>query len=574
MRWSRAFLSTAFLGIAITASTQVTAPPDGTQRPGQVTGRGQAARARRPTGTASLRGTVVTADTGAPLRRAHVRLSAPDLRDGRTTSTGASGEFEFRDLPAGRYQLSASKTGFVQLSYGQRLSSDPSRTLQLGDGETLRNVTLSLPRAGVITGRLVDEFAEPIPDVMVQAFRWQYVRGRRRLTPAGRFAPSNDIGVYRVFGLAPGQYFVSAHSRGVGMGPDRAEDAVGFAPTYYPGTASVSEAQPVSVAVGQEVTADFQLVPGRLARVRGSALDSTGRPLTSGSVSLALRVEGGWVSTFGGNADRIQDDGSFTLSGVPPGTYTLTASSSGRRGFGGPGEDGERGALPLTVYGEDLDNVVVQTSRAVPIRGRVITDEASATFSPQQVGVQLESRDQDEGPMYFTGRASVGDDGTFELPAFPGARFLRVTSLPDGWQLRRVLLGGEDVTDAGFEVKAGQAVPSLRVVLTSQVTELSGSVTDPRGETVRDFTVAVFPEDRALLELPSERYVRWARSDQDGRYRVEGMPPGDYLIVAAEGLEDPRTVGPDAFDGLKAQATPVRLADGERKVLPLKLASP
>jgi hypothetical protein len=521
-----------------------------------------------------VRGTVVAADTGSPLRRAQVRLNATDQRDTRVTASDASGGFEFRDLPAGRYQLSASKTGFVLVSYGQRRSSDPSRPIQLSDGEARKDVTLSLPRAGVITGRVLDEFGEPIPDAMVQAFRLQHVRGRRRLMPAGRFAQSNDIGVYRVFGLPPGQYFVSASSRGVGTGPDRVEDVVGFAPTYYPGTTNVSEAQPVSVAVGQEVTADFQLVPGRLARVRGSVLDSNGRPLTSGSVSLALRTEGGWAAMFGGSADRIQDDGTFTLTGVPPGTYTLTASSTGRRGFGGPGEDGERATLPLTVYGEDLDNIVVQTSRGLPIRGRVTTENGTAPFSPQQVGLMLESRDQEEGPMSFAGRAEVREDGSFELTALPGTRVLTVTSIPDGWQLRRVELGSNDVTDSGFEVKAGEALPAMRVVLTGQVTEVSGTASDARGDTVRDFTVVLFPEDRALWEVPSERYVRWARSDQDGRYRVEGLPPGEYLAVAAETIEDPRTAGPDAFEGLRALALPVTLGVGERKVLPLKLVTP
>ena len=176
--------------------------------------------------------------------------------------------------------------------------------------------------------------------------------------------------------------------------------------------------------------------------------------------------------------------------------------------------------------------------------------------------------------MTSGGRAEVRDDGTFEAVAFPGARFLRVVSVPDGWQLRRVLLGTEDVTDTGFELKAGQAPPSLRVVLTSQVTEVSGTAADPRGEAVRDFTVVIFPEDRALWDVPSDRYVRWARSDQDGRYRAEGLPPGEYLAVAAEAIEDPRTMGPDAFDALRTLATPVRLAAGERKVVPLELVEP
>jgi hypothetical protein len=578
MRVRPTLLLIGLLGTVLSGLPQVTAPPGSAQRPGQAASPRQPGGSRPrdrgvlPKGTALLQGTVVAADTGSPLRRATVRLSAPAMRDGRVASTDASGRFEFRELPGGRYQLSASKTGFVQLSYGQRQPYDPSRSLEISEGETLRNVSLALPRAGVITGRVLDEFGEAVPDAMVQALRFQYARGRRRLVPAGRFAQSNDIGVYRVYGLAPGQYFVAA--RATGHGPDRAEDVTGFAPTYYPGTTNASEAQPVSVGVGQEVNAEFQLVAARLARVLGTVVDSAGRPLTSGTVSLTQRVEGASVPAFGGNTSRVDEDGSFTLSAVPPGTYTLTASSSGRRGPQAAGDEGERGVLPVTVFGEDIENIVVQTSRGLVLAGRITTDGGPAGFTPEQVGVQVESRDQDDGPMSFSGRADVQSDGSFELVVFPGARALRVTSVPDGWQLKRALLGGEDVTDTGFEVKPGQPLPSLRIVLTSQVTEIAGTVADARGDAVRDFTVVIFPEDRALWDVPSDRYLRWARSGKDGRYRAEGLPPGDYLAVAAESIEDPRTTGPEGLEALRAAATAVRLGDGERKVVPLKLSAP
>jgi protocatechuate 3,4-dioxygenase beta subunit len=578
----------ALLALALPAPAQVTAPPGSAARPGQVGTQVQPQapprdRATIATGTARVRGTVVAADSGAPLRRAMLRLSARDTRQGRSASTDGNGRFEFRDLPAGRYQISASKGGYVLLSFGQRLPHEAGRPIELRAGETLDNVNFSLPRAGVITGRIVDEYGEPVSDAMVQALRSSYLRGRRRYVPAGRFAQSNDIGVYRVFGLPPGEYLISATLSGREFPSEPNQEASGYAPTYYPGTPNVAEAQRVSVAVGQEAGADIQLVPARLAKITGVVSDSAGHPLSRGQVVLTRRFDSGAsgenaVVMIGGNSASLQQDGAFTLTGVAPGTYDLVVSS--RPGPPMALEAGDRGAeyasVPVTVAGEDLEHVVVQTSRGITIRGRVITEGTPPTFSPSQVNVFLQARDSDGPTMFLAmgGRPAVRDDWTFELTAYPGARVVRVAGVPEGWQLKSVSLGAENVTDAGFEVRAGQPLGTMRIVLTSQITEVTGTVADGRGDPVRDYTVVLFAEDRALLDLPSDRFLRTGRPDQDGRYRIEGLPPGDYLAVAVDSLGQDGSPDPDTLESWRALATSVRLGEGERKAVPLKLALP
>jgi hypothetical protein len=243
-------------------------------------------------------------------------------------------------------------------------------------------------------------------------------------------------------------------------------------------------------------------------------------------------------------------------------------------------EAGDRGAeyasVPVTVAGEDLEHVVVQTSRGITIRGRVITEGTPPTFSPSQVNVFLQARDSDGPTMFLAmgGRPAVRDDWTFELTAYPGARVVRVAGVPEGWQLKSVSLGAENVTDAGFEVRAGQPLGTMRIVLTSQITEVTGTVADGRGDPVRDYTVVLFAEDRALLDLPSDRFLRTGRPDQDGRYRIEGLPPGDYLAVAVDSLGQDGSPDPDTLESWRALATSVRLGEGERKAVPLKLALP
>jgi protocatechuate 3,4-dioxygenase beta subunit len=165
------------------------------------------------TGTARIRGRVLAADTGQPLRKAQVRAISPDLRENRLATTDRDGLYEFTELPAGRYQLTASKGSFVQLQYGQTRPFEAGKPLEIGEGQTIERVDFGLPRGSLITGRVMDEFGEPATDVQVAALRYQFVQGRRQLVPAGRTVTTNDLGEYRVFGLPPGQYYVSATLR-------------------------------------------------------------------------------------------------------------------------------------------------------------------------------------------------------------------------------------------------------------------------------------------------------------------------------------------------------------------------
>jgi len=154
-------------------------PPRPAQPPRDTSAQRQATPAGR------ISGTVVTADSGKPVKRARVLASAVELPGGRAALTEESGAFELNDLPAGRYTITVSKTGFITLSYGQRRPLQAGTPLQLGDGEQLKGVDFRLPRGGAIAGRIVDEDGEPVPGASVRVQRYQYQQGERRLVQAG-----------------------------------------------------------------------------------------------------------------------------------------------------------------------------------------------------------------------------------------------------------------------------------------------------------------------------------------------------------------------------------------------------
>ena len=530
-------------------------------------------------GTGRLRGRVVGGDTGMPLRRAIVRLSGQEFREGRVASTDEDGRWELKDLPAGRYNLMASKGGYVQLQYGQRRPFEQGRPIELADGQSLDNVNFNLPRGSVIAGRIVDEFGEPVAEASVTALRYRYVSGRRRMVPAGRFAQTDDGGHFRIYGLPPGDYYLSANLRQGGMmGIESADTTSSYAPTYYPGTGSPQQADRIGVGVGAEMSGiTFSLLPVRTVKITGTAIDSNGRPMAGAFVMMRedQRSGDGMVTMmFGGAGNRVRDDGTFILPNVAPGDYVVEARQMmmgpGRRGD----DDPEAAFATVSVGGEDVNGVTLVGTRGTAIRGHVVVQPAGATsgVTPGQISVNAVAADPD-AVLFFGGREmrdGLDDDWSFDLRAMQSPVLLRTFRLPAGYTLKAVLAGGQDVTDRGIAFKPGEAVTGVQVVISPVSSSVSGGVTDDSGKPVPDYALVVYAEDREHWGFMSRR-IKLARPDQQGAYQVKDLPAGRYRAVAVEAMETGEESDPATLERLRPLATAFSITDGEQRALNLKL---
>jgi len=558
-----------------------------------------------PTGL--IAGRVLAADTGRPVKRARVFVSAAELPGGRGILTDDTGAFQLVELPAGRYTLSVSKSGFVSLSYGQRRPLQAGTPLQLADGQEIKDLQFQLPRGSVIAGHVYDETGDPMPGVLVRVLRYQYQQGDKRLAPAGT-AQTDDQGQYRVWGLMPGDYYIDAQSRinlpfggpagrgggggrggGPGgrggaaaaiagvvgaiaggnvaalFGPDD-ENQKAYAPTYFPGVTSITEAQPITLGLSQtSADVDFNLQLVHVARVSGHVIDPDGTATWSGNVSLVVDSttvgRGGFGMNYG---SRIQYDGTFEISNVPPGRYTLQAR-------GNDNDAPQFASQPLTVGSTDID-VSIGLGNSATITGTIV-------FPPSQTPLPDFSNMRVAAPSVDTsigGQAQgrVDKDGKFTITGVQaGAHLIRPGGQLRGWTLKAVTIDGRDVTDTAVDLRSGQRLERVELTLTDKTSEINGTLTGDQGAPVTEYTVLAFSTDSTFWQ-PQSRHIATARPDQTGQFRIRGLPAGDYYLTTVDPAQQGEWYEPAYLEEHRIGAARISMGDGDTKTQDFKIRTP
>jgi len=472
-----------------------------------------------------------------------------------TASTNSQGQFEIKEVPAGQYFVSAARAGFLSLQYGQRRAVERGLVVEVTDGARVEGIDISLPRAGVLGGHLTDELGEPYPGVQISALTMRYVNGVRMPAPAGS-AVTDDLGQYRIPGLAPGSYMVVATTTETWRNDKR--ETFGYASTYFPG-GSAETAQRVTLAPSQQrLDLDFSMRPSRAVRVSGRALTETGAPASSSyGAQLAYRF-GDSVLFSGVRAAPLAGDGSFEFRDVTEGDYTVSAVST----FG----------ESISVRDSDVIGLALTTRLGSAVTG-VIVDEDGAPPPFKPAGVRVTLLAPTERVLPTVRVVSPAPDWSFKMTNLGGPFLFRVFALPDGWTLSAVKLGERDITDTPWDVPTGgRQLDGLTVVLTRKSSTLSGTVTDAAGKATAGATLVVFADDEKLW-MPGSRFTRVQRPDKDGRFALTGLPSGTYRAIALDYVETGQQDDRAFLDALRDQAARVILADGSSGTLTLKVVA-
>lgn len=492
----------------------------------------------------TVSGIVLSAATGQPLRDAGVTLREAGVRRTPLSAmTGADGRFEIKNVDSARYYLVVSKAGYVTMQYGQKSPDDPGRVLALAAGQTVRDISFQLIRGAVITGYVYNEDGEPIEYVQVRAEHYRYYQGKRRLMPMG-FAQTDDRGKYRIFDLAPGEYYISASAEPVNEG-----ESSSYEPTYYPGVADPSQSTPVTIRAGNE----FPDVDVTLHRV--GAFHVRGR-VTSGITNTSLRSARVYLDTTlepweeFGMAGTVRDaNGDFDVEGVRPGTYELIAQLSYK---GTEYQARQR----VTVTDSDLDGIRLALTPGATLKGEIQT-EGSVDLSKVRVNLRPPN-----GVMFGSyGNAAISPDGTLEFSSVPDGHYLvEVDGLSQNAYLKAVNLDDQDVLDSGFDIANGQAPgTSLKIVVSASGAQIGGTVMLD-GKPFNDALVTLLPAD--FSKLSDDLWFKTATTDQYGNYSLTGIRPGDYLLFAWEKIERGTERDSDFISQFKDQGQQVHVGPG------------
>jgi hypothetical protein len=373
----------------------------------------------------------------------------------------------------------------------------------------------------------------------------------------GRAGPrgilTDDLGQFRVFGLAPGEYYLSASYGGLWRSN---ENRAGYSPTFFPGTAVGSQARAIVVDAGTEASGiTFALVPARTATISGMVVGPNGAALPKASVMLSGASSGASPVNYVEEARNS----TFAFKGLPPGDYRLQIM--------GAQLDGAtvQAMTSVTVDGADVTGVVLSPTRGVTARGRI--EFEGALDPPALKGISLGVVQIDK-TFATSGRVVVDEDLSFELPGIQGGQIQFRASVPE-WVLKSVHHNGLDITDTPIAI-ADKDIDQLEIVFIQRLTDLSGIVVDSRGTPVREARVVIFADDRDLWRRGT-RYVTTTRATADGTFSLRTLPPARYVVVAPALVEPGEETNPEALDAWRKEGRIVTLREGLSETVRLEV---
>lgn len=517
--------------------------------------------------TCIVSGMVIRSQDSAPLKNATVQLTNDSDREHNiATKTTADGHFLLKNVPAGQYKLMVTRNGYVSQELGQKKPGDPGAMFTLRQGQRIADLVFKLGLAGVISGKVSGEDGEPMAGVEVRAMRQVYADGRKSLQ-ATTEQETNDLGEFRVFGLAPGRYYISAEmlawNHVVGdrefSSSEKNSGERGYAKIYYPNALEAASASSVYVKEGEEISSiDIFMKEVTVYRLRGKVQYLFPHKGT-GDTQLVVARRGQTTDWRPMAVQMIaKADSSFEIPEMAPGAYKVTAFFFDQGRSFSTQED-------VDVVNADVNGLTLVIAPGVDIPGQLLWDGKP---SLEGEGTSIYLAPEDSGIWWGGGEAHVEDKSQFTLKEVPQGTFrINVNGISKDCYIKEVQFGENVLPDHMLHAKRGVS-GELSITISSKGARLQGIVANDESLPVAGVWVVAIPEESKR----SLRYLYKAvTTDQYGRYDLRGLVPGKYKIFAWDGVANGEWEDPEFLKTNEAKAVTVEVSDSDAKSTDLHL---
>lgn len=475
----------------------------------------------------AITGTVINSLTGEPINRAVVQLAGLN----RAAMTDASGHFEFHNLTGVRAPLTVTKPGFLDEQDQAAAIANPEASA----------VVLRMMPAGVIVGRITTHDGEPIEGLRIRAIQQQVFAGRRVWADRMVEARTDDNGTFRVADLAPAIYYIavqqSQESTWIPSAIPNGRKLI-YAQSFYPGVSQLGSATPIELKAGQEVEADFSLNAESTYSVAGTVGDTD---QIISEITLQRQA--------GDDFDFIQNvsvpDGKFKTE-LPAGPYsvggyTATAAQVST-------------SSPAFIISSDVSDVPIWLNSPLSIPVIVRTDLDGKGLervddSTAHGMVDVKMHGKLSAPSLHNHDAWWPGPHTSEIPGVePGTYEVQLNSFGQ-WRIESAKCGGIDLLNDDLIVQAGSQPSPIEITLRNDGATIIGTITREQADT---------PTVLLVQQRRSENFVK-AITNVAGTFRFDGLAPGDYSLIASDGLDKLEYMNPQVLDSYLSTAAHISL---------------
>jgi 5-hydroxyisourate hydrolase-like protein (transthyretin family) len=519
---------------------------------------------------ATVRGRLVYEDTNRPMRYALVALVPPaenygTLYSSKFVKTDETGNFVIRNVKPGTYIAYVKSEGILNqdsYKFSFRRANQDNKPEQLfekieigGLGEF--QIVVAARRGGSISGKIVYADGEAAVGVMVEALRKEgeiFSNISSDFSSSGYrigMAETDDRGAYRISGLPDGQYIIRVIEP-ISHGQNSAQyiynlrgNQNSILRTYYPEGETSKNAKEMEILPGQEQAGiDIMLPERRLFTLSGRiAKKSDGTPLENFSVTFYSLAERDTrvADSLSGNATVSNKNGEWTLKGLPKGKYRITIMQGYNYSDGDQKQKKEaftNMVREIEITDENLAGVNFDVPSEASVTGTIVAEGGKDV--PEGVRIVLfneENRELNYSDYNFEGKKPASKKETaFRIGKMNEGKYRLASLNGDIFYVKSATLGGRDIINSAFEIKEGESLSGLRIVISTTMGTVKGKVGGYDGKT--EVAVVIVESGVVFGSLQAKTFS--ARVQPTGDFEMKAAP-GEYTIIVLTQKNRPQT---------------------------------